>query len=161
MAALFWLGTQIQNQRGHLFPWISVCFGVGIVVFFALKVEPSLAVLWAVALASLGVFGLGWRLGGKGASGRGVHDRIEEHGLHLWMGFYENAFTLLRECYVELGRDKATCPIAEWTDAFDRNPYVGVADYCNDDQWRPWTADFPVDNANPGDPLSGHNPFWS
>ncbi len=38
------------------------------------------------------VYQMGWRLGGKGASGRGRHDRIEEHGLHLWMGFYENAF---------------------------------------------------------------------
>ena len=33
--------------------------------------------------------------------GRGVADRIEEHGLHLWMGFYENAFRLMRECYAE------------------------------------------------------------
>lgn len=40
------------------------------------------------------VYQLGWRLGGKGASGRrgGEHDRIEEHGLHVWMGFYENGF---------------------------------------------------------------------
>ena len=28
--------------------------------------------------------------------GGGVADRIEEHGLHLWMGFYENAFRLMR-----------------------------------------------------------------
>src|SRR5262245_13910979 len=48
------------------------------------------------------VYQLGWRLGGKGASGRGVADRIEEHGLHLWMGFYENAFMLMRQCYEEL-----------------------------------------------------------
>src|SRR6185369_8203634 len=32
------------------------------------------------------VYQMGWRLGGKGASGRGVADRVEEHGLHLWMG---------------------------------------------------------------------------
>src|SRR5262245_19746294 len=51
------------------------------------------------------VYQMGFRLGGKGASGRGPHDRIEEHGLHLWMGFYENAFRLMRECYAELGRD--------------------------------------------------------
>ena len=33
---------------------------------------------------------MGWRLGGKGASGRNpeIHDRIEEHGLHIFMGFY-------------------------------------------------------------------------
>ncbi len=51
------------------------------------------------------LYQLGWRLGGKGASGRGPADRIEEHGLHLWMGFYENAFRLMRECYQELERD--------------------------------------------------------
>src|SRR5262249_29402696 len=43
------------------------------------------------------VYQQGWRLGGKGASGRGPAGRIEEHGLHLWMGWYENAFRLLRE----------------------------------------------------------------
>ena len=48
------------------------------------------------------VYQMGWRLGGKGASGRGVANRIEEHGLHLWMGFYENAFRIMRDCYAEL-----------------------------------------------------------
>ena len=45
------------------------------------------------------IYQLGWRLGGKGASGRGPAGRIEEHGLHIWLGFYENAFRLMRECY--------------------------------------------------------------
>jgi uncharacterized protein with NAD-binding domain and iron-sulfur cluster len=44
----------------------------------------------------LDVYQPGWRLGGKGASGRGPNDRIEEHGLHVWMGFYENAFRMMR-----------------------------------------------------------------
>src|SRR5436190_12543586 len=40
------------------------------------------------------VYQMGWRLGGKGASGRNRDQnmRIEEHGLHIWMGFYQNAF---------------------------------------------------------------------
>ncbi len=51
------------------------------------------------------LYQLGWRLGGKGASGREeTTGRIEEHGLHLWMGFYENAFRLIRDCYEELDR---------------------------------------------------------
>ena len=53
------------------------------------------------------VYQPGWRLGGKGASSRGAADRIEEHGLHLWMGYYDNAFRLMRECYEELARDPA------------------------------------------------------
>src|SRR5688572_4561581 len=51
------------------------------------------------------VYQLGWRLGGKCASSRNSqhHGRIEEHGLHVWFGFYQNAFSLLRKCYAELG----------------------------------------------------------
>ena len=51
------------------------------------------------------IYQQGWRLGGKGASGRGASGRIEEHGLHLWMGWYENAFRLMRECYTERTED--------------------------------------------------------
>ena len=73
------------------------------------------------------IYQLGWRLGGKGASGRGPADRIEEHGLHLWMGSYENAFRLIRECYAELGRDRRKCRIADWRDAFSPAPFIGLA----------------------------------
>src|SRR5688572_24186551 len=61
----------------------------------------------------------GWLLGGKGASVRNrlAHGRIEEHGLHLWLGFYENAFRLIRETYDELGRTSDQ-PLATWRDAF-------------------------------------------
>ena len=43
------------------------------------------------------VYQMGWRLGGKGASGRDQsdHDRILEHGLHIWFGFYQNAFNMM------------------------------------------------------------------
>jgi uncharacterized protein with NAD-binding domain and iron-sulfur cluster len=36
---------------------------------------------------SVTVYTRGWRLGGKGASGRNSAeaDRIEEHGIHIWM----------------------------------------------------------------------------
>src|SRR5437764_11444124 len=45
------------------------------------------------------VYQLGWRLGGKCASGRDRLGRIQEHGLHFWFGCYENAFRMLREVY--------------------------------------------------------------
>ena len=105
------------------------------------------------------VYQAGWRLGGKGASGRGASGRIEEYGLQLWMGFYENAFKLLRECYTELDRDPKKYPIADWRDAFSPDPFVGVADVCGDGNWRPWTAVFPAGSGEPGDPLTQHNPF--
>jgi len=105
------------------------------------------------------VYQLGWRLGGKGASGRGAAERIEEHGLHVWMGFYENAFRLLRECYAELGRDPRTCPVADWRDAFIPDPQVGVADLGRDGRWMHRTAGFPPADGLPGDPLAVKNPF--
>ena len=58
--------------------------------------------------------------------GRGRHGRIEEHGLHLWMGFYENAFRLMRECYAELGRDPPRARSRTGDDAFDAGAAVGV-----------------------------------
>ena len=98
------------------------------------------------------IYQLGWRLGGKGASGRGPANRIEEHGLHIWMGFYENAFRLMRECYAELGRDRARCPLAGWQDAFAPAPFVGVVERGPDGRWSPWAANFPPSEGLPGDP---------
>lgn len=97
------------------------------------------------------VYQLGWRLGGKGASGRGTADRIEEHGLHLWMGYYENAFRLMRECYAELGRDPRRCPIADWTQAFSPANGNAVADRTPDQRWLPWLINFPATPGLPGD----------
>jgi uncharacterized protein with NAD-binding domain and iron-sulfur cluster len=98
------------------------------------------------------IYQAGWRLGGKGASGRGAAARIEEHGLHLWMGFYENAFRLMRECYAELGRDPASCPIADWTDAFVPAPLIGVADRVPNGDWEIWEGALPPAPGLPGDP---------
>jgi uncharacterized protein with NAD-binding domain and iron-sulfur cluster len=98
------------------------------------------------------VYQQGWRLGGKGASGRGVDGRIEEHGLHLWMGHYDNAFQLMRQCYQELDRDPLNCPITEWTEAFIPDPLVGVADRDASGDWQLLMASFPPFEGTPGDP---------
>jgi uncharacterized protein with NAD-binding domain and iron-sulfur cluster len=47
------------------------------------------------------IYQMGWRLGGKGATGRDGQGRIVEHGLHIWFGCYENAFRMLRAAYDE------------------------------------------------------------
>ena len=48
---------------------------------------------------------LGWRLGGKCASSRGPDGRIEEHGIHGYLGCYYNAMPMLAAIYAELARD--------------------------------------------------------
>jgi uncharacterized protein with NAD-binding domain and iron-sulfur cluster len=89
--------------------------GVGsIVAAYELTNTPELRERYEVTIHQLG-----WRLGGKGASGRNAAfgQRIEEHGLHIWFGFYENAFRVMREAYAQLQRP-AGAPLADWRDAF-------------------------------------------
>ena len=65
------------------------------------------------------VYQQGWRLGGKGASGRfGPHARIQEHGLHLWFGFYVNALALMGECAGELASLRPENPYRTLADLF-------------------------------------------
>lgn len=108
---------------------------------------------WETELGSITVYQRGWRLGGKGASSRGVHGRIEEHGLHLWLGYYENAFRLLRECYAELDRPRTdpTAPIRTWRDAMIPTQEVGLEDR-DDDGWHHWLGLFTQNDLVPGEP---------
>ncbi len=101
----------------------------------------------------------GWRLGGKGASGRGPAGRIEEHGFHVWLGFYENAFALLRGCYEERNRDGRARRFADWREAFLPSPHIGLADRKSDGSWAAFMAQFPGGDGLPGDPLSSGNPY--
>ncbi|MDH3298584.1 MAG: NAD(P)-binding protein, partial [Gemmatimonadota bacterium] len=63
------------------------------------------------------VYQMGWRLGGKGASGRGKDGRILEHGLHVLFGFYQNFFYMIRHAYAELNRPEGH-PLRTWRQAF-------------------------------------------
>ncbi len=98
------------------------------------------------------VLQLGWRLGGKGASGRNsdAQERIEEHGLHVWGGFYENAFRIMRACYAELHRPPGS-PLGTFEEAFKPCPLVSWIENLNG-AWLPWNNDFPeYAGAAPGD----------
>jgi uncharacterized protein with NAD-binding domain and iron-sulfur cluster len=111
-------------------------------------------------IGSITVYQRGWRLGGKGASSRGEHGRIEEHGLHVWLGYYENAFRLVRECYAELDRPRTdpNSPIREWTDGFVRASHIGLGER-HADTWRPWVASFAEDDDTPGDLAADRAPM--
>jgi uncharacterized protein with NAD-binding domain and iron-sulfur cluster len=96
------------------------------------------------------IYQLGWRLGGKGASGRNraIANRIEEHGLHVWMGFYENAFHVMRAAYAELDR-KPNQPLSTWQEAFHQHSYI-VLEEPFDGALRPWSFVFPTNTLEPG-----------
>ena len=97
------------------------------------------------------VYQLGWRLGGKGASGRNLDPnlghRSEEHGLHIWFGFYENAFRTIRKAYAEMGPNG---PFKTWNDAFKGVSEGVVADH-HAGPWDFWCYRFPADDQEPGD----------
>jgi uncharacterized protein with NAD-binding domain and iron-sulfur cluster len=108
------------------------------------------------------VYQLGWRLGGKGASGRnmapGKGARIEEHGLHMWFGFYANAFAMMKQVYDELGR-KDDEPLATVEKAF--TPCHSIVLY--DRQRAGWAAmsvSLPTVEGNPWDPQPSLPDFW-
>ncbi|MEG4959384.1 MULTISPECIES: NAD(P)-binding protein [unclassified Microcoleus] len=97
------------------------------------------------------LYQMGWRLGGKGASGRNMNAqaRIEEHGLHILMGVYENTFRVMRQCYQELGRSE-DIPLATWQNAFKPHNFIAFPEYINK-QWVLWPYDFPTNNLLPGE----------
>src|SRR5262249_29723974 len=78
-----------------------------------------------------------------------ANNRIEEHGLHIWLGFYENAFQIMRRCYEELGRPKGS-PLASWTDAFKPHDFVAIEEFINN-EWLHWPVVFPSNASLPGD----------
>ena len=97
------------------------------------------------------LYQLGWRLGGKGASGRNLDPnlghRSEEHGLHIWFGFYENAFRTIRQAYEVMGPNG---PFNSWRDAFTGVSEGVVADH-HAGPWDFWCYRFPKDGQEPGD----------
>ena len=65
------------------------------------------------------VYQMGWRLGGKCATGRNPNraNRIEEHGIHGFLGSYFNALTLMQRVYDEW-QQPADSPLADFSSAF-------------------------------------------
>jgi uncharacterized protein with NAD-binding domain and iron-sulfur cluster len=108
---------------------------------------------WRDRFESITLYQRGHRLGGKGASSRGRHGRIEEHGLHVWLGSYENAFALLRECYAELDRDTTdpAAPVRTWDQAFIPADNLGIADRIGD-HWLVWPGRLGRNDEVPGEP---------
>ena len=105
------------------------------------------------------VFQEGWRLGGKGASGRGRNGRIEEHGLHIWLGFYDNAFRMMRECHAELEAQGRGELFGDWRDAWSPENDVALYSVTEDGGFQRWDAHMPPRAGLPGDPLPAGQVF--
>ncbi len=105
------------------------------------------------------VYQMGWRLGGKGASGRNraCANRVEEHGLHIIFGFYQNFFAMIRDVYATIHRPSGV-PLATWRDAFHPLSAGIMEDYFRG-AWQPWIQQFPRNHEVPGVGPSLNGPF--
>jgi uncharacterized protein with NAD-binding domain and iron-sulfur cluster len=102
------------------------------------------------------LYQMGWRLGGKAASGRDRenHDRITEHGLHILFGFYQNTLRMLREAYAELGRRPGE-PLATIAEALTPHGFAVLADHWKG-AWAPNAFTLGRNRATTGDgPMLG------
>jgi uncharacterized protein with NAD-binding domain and iron-sulfur cluster len=80
-------------------PKIAILGGgmAGLATAWRLTRQPD----WRDRFESVTVHQLGWRLGGKCATGRGPFDRVEEHGIHLFGGGYYNTLAMMRDVCAE------------------------------------------------------------
>ncbi len=96
------------------------------------------------------LYQMGWRIGGKGASGRNpaFSNRIEEHGLHLWFGCYHNSFYFMDECYKELNREVGSS-VYNLREAFLPARYVALHEEMGENEEN-WLLDFHFNHKQPG-----------
>jgi uncharacterized protein with NAD-binding domain and iron-sulfur cluster len=95
------------------------------------------------------VYQLGWRLGGKCATGRNAEhaQRIQEHGIHGFLGSYYNALKMMADCYAELGRAPGT-PLATFEEAFVPTSYAVNWEFV-DGKYCSWPLILPTNELDP------------
>ncbi len=106
--------------------------------------QAAVSLLTADADVEVTIVQRGWRLGGKGASHR-AGGRIEEHGLHVWPGYYDNAFRTVGMT----GGDRSHREVIE--SRFVRSPIVGLPGRSGDRPDGRWEARFTTDDRIPGE----------
>ena len=95
------------------------------------------------------VYQMGWRLGGKVASGRDELGRNLEHGLHVWFGCYENTFQLLQEVYAARAPQPGS-PFQVWTDVVKPQNFTAIG-MPTKAGWTYVPVEWPTNDGTPGD----------
>jgi uncharacterized protein with NAD-binding domain and iron-sulfur cluster len=114
----------------------------GLTTAFELTSQPDWQAKYDITL-----YQMGWRLGGKCATGRGPNGRIQEHGIHGFLGSYHNTLPMMVKCYEELGRPKGT-PLSSFDTAFDPQSAILMWEWING-AWRAWSMVYPTNDDPP------------
>ena len=96
------------------------------------------------------IYQLGWRLGGKAASGRDAIGRNLEHGLHVWFGCYENTFKMLQEIYAARNPPPGS-KLRIWQDAVKPQDYTPIGMLDDKGGWHYLPLTWPTNSGTPGD----------
>jgi uncharacterized protein with NAD-binding domain and iron-sulfur cluster len=123
----------------------------GLTTAFQLTSEPG----WQERF-DITIYQLGWRLGGKCASSRGDNERIEEHGIHGFMGSYFNALPMMSDVYAELGRAPGQ-PLATFQEAFLGSNFTMLWEW-QDGHLKAWPVRAPSNDIPPTDGSSYKGP---
>jgi uncharacterized protein with NAD-binding domain and iron-sulfur cluster len=113
--------------------------------------DPSTNPGWADRY-EIDVYQLGWRVGGKGATGRNADacDRLQEHGIHVFGNMYLNTFEMMRRCYQELAWDEHD-RYRTLDEAFVPSNVTLMTEYF-DRRWHSTLMGFPTDFEKPWNP---------
>ncbi len=123
----------------------------------------GVAAAWTLAHATgdvkyeITLYDADWRLGGKCASGHDVDRgmRIDEHGIHILLGFYSQVLRILRDGYAELD---PTLGFRTFPDVLEPGDQLQLPDKISG-SWTFWTIDFPPNDLRPGDADPDHRDF--
>ncbi|MEM9531105.1 MAG: NAD(P)-binding protein [Pseudomonadota bacterium] len=96
------------------------------------------------------VYQMGWRLGGKCATGRDAKHgyRLEEHGIHGFLGSYYNALEMMNDVFEVLAAlppDASAGFLTSLDDAFDLQNAVAMWDF-NGSGWEHWSLELPIND---------------
>ncbi|MFC3673999.1 NAD(P)-binding protein [Ferrovibrio xuzhouensis] len=116
---------------------------------FYLASRPGAAEMYEIT-----VYSIGWRLGGKCATGRNPEfgNRIEEHGIHGFLGSYYNTLSMMSSAYDQLGRQPGE-PLATFEDAFYPIDSILCWEF-RDYRWVNWKLTMPRNDLKPWEPQS-------
>lgn len=107
------------------------------------------------------IYQTGWRLGGKTATGRSTYNRIEEKGIHIMQGWYDNTFRMIIDAYrlQEELKLNPESPLKKWSEAIIPDNSTFFTEWSQKEgKWINWPIIFPMNDREPGS--SGKSTPW-